>query len=134
MKVKAVSNDINLLPRQFRKYAYGQDEKGIVIDDIVIGRTYNIYGYRRIDDEVFYLIERSAPNWLWWMPARLYEPNSAEVKKSLPTQWVEIDIESDIESKSKDTIISSQLYHDNSQDIEDYTEKGQEVVTRIKLQ
>lgn len=131
MKVKAISNNINLLPKRFHKYAYGQDEAGIVVDDIVVGGIYTIYGYREFDGEVFYLIERSAPNWLWWMPARLYEPSPSEIKKKLPDTWVEM-VHHDNAQESSDIMIAPQLYHDNALEIEDYTKEGREIVEQIK--
>ncbi len=130
MEVKAISNNINLLPSRFHKYAYGQDETGIVVDDVVVGDTYAIYGYREFDGEVFYLIERSAPNWLWLMPARLYEPSSNEIKMKLPSTWVE-EVHDNTQEPS-DMVVAPQLYHDNALEIEDYTKIGQDTVAQIK--
>ncbi|HYH75179.1 MAG TPA: hypothetical protein VD735_04435 [Candidatus Saccharimonadales bacterium] len=131
MKVKLVSTSINDLPKRFRRYAYGQDEHNNLVD-MVVGESYEVYGYREFDGESFYLVLN--PDTLWWMPAKLYEPSAETIKPRLPRNWVRVEHREDANDSSEDpdVIIAPQAYHDNVKDIEDNTPKGQRASKAIQ--
>jgi hypothetical protein len=136
VKVTVVHNSTKVLPKKLQKYAFGQDANGDIVDDAIVGKAYQVYGYRELGDQVFYLVTKSAPNWLWWMPSQLYDVQPDEVKRQLPTHWVEgVDQPEgkvgDWSHDERDVIIAPQLYHDNSLEIEDYTGHGQAVAKKI---
>lgn len=130
MKVTLASINIDDLPKKFRKYAYGQDEHNILVD-MAVGEAYDLYGYREYMGESFYLVRN--PDTLWWMPARLYAPVPEEIKKDLPSHWKRVEYRFDDKNltEAPDLIIAPQIYHENSEDIEDNTPKGQAAFKRM---
>jgi hypothetical protein len=130
MKVSLITTNVKLLPKKLQKYAYGQNDKGELIE-LKVGDTFDLYGYREYDGEVFYLVFN--PDLLWWMPAQLYAPDKDDIRKKLPAHWqrVEHRLDDDNSSDAPDTIIAPDIYHENMDEIEDNTSKGQAVVEKI---
>lgn len=127
MKVKAISDDIKVLPLKLQKYAFGQDSSGIVQDHLIVGEEYTVFGYMENRGEVFYLIEMPGfEDWLWWMPSYFYDASPQAVKEQLPDDWAR-------ESESRVTTIAPKIYFAAAEDIEDNTPEGQKVAREMKL-
>lgn len=86
MIVKCITNNISHLPKKFQRFAFTQDENGVL--DISIGAHYVVYGRELRKGAWFYLVHTDSMNvaGYWWMPASLYEV----VDETEPSGWQEI--------------------------------------------
>lgn len=125
MKVRCKHNNIAALDKKLEEYAFDQDENGDM--DITINKLYDVYGIQDNNLGRFYLVQtdelnRDTP---WWMPAGLYEIYDS----TQPVGWVERKKNA---QDSELTVYSYPIYFEAEEDIEDGTERGVEVFSKMK--
>lgn len=126
MKVKCIKNNITDYPK-LMDYAYGQDESGH-IEDVTIGKEYDVYGIRYTDLGASYLVltEEAGRNLPWWMPSIIYKPT----KVSVPKEW-EVDYHFD-DNHIPFITISFPEYFEAEEAIIDYEEEGYRIFASMR--
>lgn len=126
MRVRAIKNRIDDLPEDLQNFSFNQDQYGDI--DITIDRIYDVYGIRRNTYGTFYLVttDEINENLPWWMPSALYDIENSEA----PAEWVQ---KKEASSYGGDMLTSSwNIYFDVEEDIEDRTDRGQEVFEQMQ--
>jgi len=118
MKVTCISNQIDSLDIKLRKFAFTQLDNAL---DLTVGKTYEVYGLRENKLGTFYLIltDTIRTTTPWWMPAALFRIE----EKTVPLSWSK----DQWRGYGKETVYAHPAYFNAMDDIEDNTEKGQEV-------
>ena len=112
------------LSKDARNFAFTQNEKGIV--NLTVGNEYQVFGIRKNKFGTFYLVLTDTVNaeTPWWMPAEFFE----SIAEDLPTDWQQMQWK----GYGKEQVLANPIYFDAMEDIEDATERGKEVFSKMK--
>jgi len=123
--VKCKTNKLATLPKRLQKFAFTQNEQGIL--DLTPGKFYTVFGVRRSRNETFYLTLTDSINTKlpWWMPGRLFSNPDTDP----PQHWVRRRRRGWFHT---DEILAPAPYHGHENDVEDGTPAGYEAFEKMK--
>ena len=123
--IKCISNDIKDVSGDLKEFAFTQDRLGAL--DLTVSREYTVYGIRENALGKFYLIltDTIHVNVPWWMPASLFKVTN----DTLPESWEEYTWHGDY---GNEVIHSDPVYFDAQEDVEDVTERGLQVFSKMR--
>jgi hypothetical protein len=124
MQVICKTNDLSTLHKELLKFAFMQDEKGIV--PLTPGQKYTVYGRKENRFGEFVFVVGDDEKLPWWMPKGLFE----EVEVTLAPHWKTEKYPSAY--GGTEVVSAPTLYFNHEDDIEDGTKAGYEAFAAIQ--